>query len=107
MLADADRKLVKVSPKVVGASGWTELVAAGVAVVRGDTGRAAELLRSAIAGLDEAEMALYAAVARRHYGELLGGDEGRSLVEASEAYMTAEGILDPKRICSTLIPGFD
>jgi hypothetical protein len=36
---------------------------------------------------------------------LLGGDEGRALVEAADAWMRGELILNPERMAAMLAPG--
>ena len=50
-------------------------------------------------------MALYAAAARRCRGVLLGGEEGRVLVEAADAWMRDERIRNPERMTAMLAPG--
>jgi hypothetical protein len=83
-----------------------KLVQAAVARIRGDEARAASLLRDAAAGFERAGMALYAAAARRRLGMLVGGDEGRTMREAAEARLAAEGVAAPARLVATLAPGF-
>ena len=81
------------------------LLRAGVASVRGDRKGAIERLAAAETAFDAADMALYAAVARRRRGELLGDAEGRALIEASDIAMRNQKIQDPGRIASMLGPG--
>ena len=63
------------------------------------------MLDRAESGLRSAEMALHLAAARRRRGELVGGDEGRGLVEESNAWMTGQGIRNPDRMSLLLAPG--
>ena len=72
----------------------------------GHVDRAVSLLPEAISGFDAADMALYAAASRRCLGTLLGGDEGRALVQTSDAWMTSESIKNPARMTAMLAPGF-
>ena len=83
-----------------------ELILAGVAASRGERETAARHCAAAAAGFDAAEMALYAAAARRRHGELLGGDEGRALVAAADAWMTSQRIRNPARWTAMVAPGF-
>jgi len=83
-----------------------ELLLAGVAATRGQTERALELLRAAAAHAEAADMALHAAVARRHQGLLIGGDEGRQLVEPSEAWMRSQKVQNIAGMVAMLAPGF-
>jgi serine/threonine protein kinase/tetratricopeptide (TPR) repeat protein len=89
---------------------WTtplaRTLAAGVAFRRADAPRATDLLREAARGFDAAEMGLHAAAARRVAGELVAGDEGREMVRAAEAWMTAQRIKSPERMTRMLAPGF-
>jgi hypothetical protein len=78
---------------------------AGAAATRGETERALSLIEPAEAGLAGADMALHASVARRRRGELLGGDTGRSLVASADAWMSGQGIRNPKRMAAMLAPG--
>jgi hypothetical protein len=81
------------------------LVRAGAASTRHDTAGAVRLLESAESGLTAAAMALHAAVARRRRGELMGGETGRALVVAADAWMTAQAIKNPERMTAMLAPG--
>ncbi len=82
-----------------------ELLRAGLDVARGDRASALERLGRATAGFDAADMALFAAVARRRRGELLG-DAGRELLDAADAWMRSRHIHDPARMTATFAPGF-
>jgi hypothetical protein len=63
-------------------------------------------LREAARGFQEADMALHAAVARRRLGKLIGGDDGRVLLDAAEAWFHAEGVKNPDALAAMLAPGF-
>jgi eukaryotic-like serine/threonine-protein kinase len=69
--------------------------------------RAADQLRLAVNQLDDVEMKLYAAAARVRLGRLLGGDEGRGLVDAGSGFMTLQGVRDQEGMTRLLAPGFD
>ena len=82
------------------------LTYAALAKQRGDTSRAAALVKRALEGLEAADMALYAAAARRRLGELLQGDEGRELVAQAERWMSKQQIKNPVAVTSLMAPGF-
>jgi serine/threonine protein kinase len=82
------------------------LVRAGALAARGRADQAIPDLEAAIAGFRGVDMALHAACARRRKGELLGGDEGRRLVEGADAAMRAQGIARPDRWTAMIAPGF-
>jgi hypothetical protein len=88
---------------------WAEalanLIHAGVAHRRGDTASAANFLRAALAGCDATMMGLYAAVARKRLGHLLGGTEGHALQTAAEAWMASQHVHNPGRLTALLAPG--
>lgn len=94
------------SEKMPWAGALAGLIRAAVAAARGENRRARMLLENAVAGFDAADMALYAACARRRLGELIGGDAGQALVSNADAWMLAQQIHDP--ICVTRVhaPGF-
>jgi hypothetical protein len=83
-----------------------QLLEAGIAARRGDVAGAAQRLEGADAGLEKAGMPLFAAAARWQRGMLVGGEEGRDLVAAAEAWMRAEAIAAPARFAELLVPGF-
>ena len=81
------------------------LTQAGVAGARGDRAGAMSLLSAAEAGFEAADMALYAAAARRRRGQLTGGQEGRSLVDVVDVWMAGQNIRNPERMTAMLAPG--
>jgi hypothetical protein len=78
---------------------------AGAAACRGDRDRARALLVETLAALEEADLSMEAAAVRRRLGGLTGGEEGRALVEAADAFMSSQGIRSPARMAATLLPG--
>jgi hypothetical protein len=86
---------------------WAEngagVVEAGIARRRGDVGVALRLLERSAARAKEYGTALMGAALDRRRGELAGGDEGRALVAAAEAFMTGRGIADPARMMAMLV----
>jgi hypothetical protein len=82
-----------------------QLLRAGVAASTGDTASAITRASSAEEDLQGLAMNLHAAAAGRRRGELVGGEEGEALIEASDAFMAEQGIKDPPRITAMLAPG--
>jgi Cdc6-like AAA superfamily ATPase len=81
-----------------------ELVRAGIAAAEGDRAVAVERLARAEQGFKEEGMELYRAAAIRSRGELLGGHQGRLLIDEADAWMRAHTIVDPERMTRTLSP---
>jgi eukaryotic-like serine/threonine-protein kinase len=82
-----------------------ELTRAGIAGVRGDDAEAAAALERAATGFDGAAMRLFAAATRRALGRLRGGDEGRAMVDAADAWMRTQEIEEPERMAEMIAPG--
>jgi len=81
------------------------LIQAGAASVAGRAQEAIERLIAAERAAEATDMALHAAVARRCRGLLLGGEGGRSLCEAADAWMAGQRIRSPERMSGMLCPG--
>jgi hypothetical protein len=81
------------------------LLRAGVASVKGEREEAILRAGQAEEGFEAADMALYAAAARRRRGELTGGEEGRALIEASEIVTRNQKVRDPASFAAMLAPG--
>jgi len=81
------------------------LVRAGAAATRERMEAAVRLLASAETGFRAADMALHAAVAQRRRGELIGGDEGAALIDATDAWMPGQSIKKPAGMTAMLAPG--
>jgi hypothetical protein len=77
---------------------------AGLAALRGDRTEAARLLGEAARALDAVDMGLFAAVARRRLGELLGGGEGQALLDAANTWMAGQKIQNPTRMTAAFAP---
>ena len=52
-------------------------------------------------------MKLFAATARRRQGQLLGGENGKTLIALGDAFMTSQKIQNPERMTELFVPGFD
>jgi len=85
---------------------YAPLLRAGIHSVRGESEAARRLLAIAAEGFDRADMALYAAAARRQLGKLTGGAEGLALVAQADGVMRAAGVPRPDRLSHVLAPGF-
>ena len=68
---------------------------AGASMVRGDSFDARKQLIAAIDAFDAISMGVYAAAARRHLGNLIGGDEGRELIARADAMDDRPGDQQP------------
>ena len=78
---------------------------AGVSCGRQQREEASSLLARAEAGFHSADMALFAAAARRARGLLMGGGEGRALVDGADDWMFRQTIRRPDRMAAMLVPG--
>ena len=83
-----------------------DLVLAAVHAARSETGAAVEHARRAVAGFEAADMAAYAAAARRRLGRLIGGAQGDAFVARADAWITAQGVVNAERFTAMLAPGF-
>jgi hypothetical protein len=81
-------------------------ILAGAAHLRGQHERALTWLTEGERHATAVDMSLHATVARRRRGQLLGGDEGRNLVESADAWMASQGVRNPERLTAMFAPGF-
>jgi hypothetical protein len=98
------RRLRRENYSPISAIAWPEMLEAAIALARGRRTAALDHIGRAVERFAEYRSAFYLAIARRKQGELLGGDEGRSLVAAADAWMAGEGIVNPARLTSTFVP---
>ena len=77
-----------------------------LAHLEGDEEVAVKLLREAAKAFEESRYKLNAASTNRQLGRLLGGDEGRALMEKADKAMKEEAIVNPERVAAMLAPGF-
>ena len=82
------------------------MIHAGLAKRSGDDPQAATLLYKSIEGFEAADMALYAAAARRRLGETVSGNRGRELIGQADDWMRKQQIKNPSAFASLLAPGF-
>ncbi len=85
---------------------FASLVRAAIAHQRSEEFRIATFLTDAVQGFEDADMHLYAAVARRRLGEITGGDKGQQLITEADAWMMAQRIKNPAAMAQMLAPGF-
>ena len=87
---------------------WTDalgaIMRAAVASARGDRDAATIALREAVTLAQTADMQLYAAASRHQLGVLVGGTEGKGLVERAEDAMASQEIRATARFAAMLVP---
>jgi hypothetical protein len=104
-LAEARRIVRRLEREVhVCAGMFAALISAGVSNAEGDRPGAIGSLRTAIDRADQTSMAMHAAAARYQLGSLLGGDEGRTLVQQAEGAMRAQDVKVPSRFARIWLP---
>jgi hypothetical protein len=91
--------------RAVWSAPFAAIVRAAIADAEHDGSLAIAELRTAIDLAMAADMSGYATAARYQLGSLLGGDEGRALVQQATEAMTAQGVRVPDRFAATLVPG--
>ncbi len=84
-----------------------DLLRAGLLRIQGRPDAAIAPLRAAATALRTQDMGLYAAVAGRQLGLLVGGDEGTRLRADAESWMAAQTIRDPAAIARVFAPGLE
>ncbi len=109
--ADALAIARKVERKLASSSfPWAQATArvmsAGLAHLRGENDVAAKSLLDATSRFESQDMLLYAASARRRAGELMGGDSGRQLIGAADAWMRSQNIVRPDRMAAVHVGGY-
>jgi len=82
-----------------------QLIYAGIQATLGDRDSAIQHLRAAEAGFRSTGALLFHAVSQRRLGELLGGTEGRDLIDEADAWFASEGIVNPERVVGMLGAG--
>jgi ATP/maltotriose-dependent transcriptional regulator MalT len=82
------------------------LVRAAVARRRGDAPGAVRMVSDAEQRLRANDTLLFANVALRRRGELVGGADGSDLVASADAWLAKKGIRRPDRATEMLAPGF-
>ncbi len=72
----------------------------------GNAAAAAETFVAAAKLFEDIDMMGYAWSARRRAGQMIGGDEGRNLVEAADRWFESQSILRPERFAAMHVGGF-
>ncbi len=105
LLGDVERQARRLEREAVPlALAFAGLVRAGLAAFRGSPDAAIAGLGSVATAFDSLDMGHYAAAARWRLGELVAGDEGRSIVENARAWMDGREIKEPARMADALVP---
>jgi hypothetical protein len=82
------------------------LVRAALAHLDGDASLAVDRLTGAAAAFDRAGMQLFAAVARRRLGALMGAARGGAMIRQADDWMAAQQVRNPAAMTRLLAPGF-
>ncbi|HET6585413.1 MAG TPA: hypothetical protein VFG69_18270, partial [Nannocystaceae bacterium] len=104
-IAEEAAKRLAEHPSVFGRA-YSELLRGSMHALAGRVDEAVRCVREALVGFDRREMLAFSASARRRLAALVGGDEGRTLAERSDADMRAMGVLRPERFTEMMTPGF-
>jgi serine/threonine protein kinase len=105
-LKAAERDIARIEKeKLPWATALAALLRAGAATVRGTMDEARALVIGAEAAFGSVDMGVHKAVARRRYGEILGGDEGRGILAEADRALEVLGIRAPAKIAAMFAPG--
>lgn len=102
--AEADAQRIE-REKIEWGTALAGLLQAGVAAARGQAESAVALLSAAEQGFEKVGVVAHAAVARRRRGEILGGQEGKRLVDECDAWMATQKVKNPERMVALFAPG--
>jgi tRNA A-37 threonylcarbamoyl transferase component Bud32 len=106
LIAVAERLATQISKEgMKWADPLAALLQAGVAFLRDDKQTTISLLSKGCAGFEGAHMKLYAAVAKRRLGEIIGGAKGELDIDNADCWMRDQKIKDPAKITRMLTPG--
>ncbi len=100
---DMVKKLEREHDRWAGAVG--KMLEASIESAEGHRDATIAALRTGIERLEATGTKYYHAAARYRLGQMLGGDEGRALVEASTEEMRSQGIREPSRWVNVFMPG--
>jgi hypothetical protein len=107
MLDDAERTARDLEKQRMS---WTapmvHLVRGARAALRREDDAARTHLDAASRGFEAADMLVLAAAAKRRRGQMTGGGEGTTLVQAADAVLSARGVVNPERLTAMLAPGY-
>jgi len=95
-----------ISQKQPWAIAFGYLLQAGIAFHRRRVDQSVALLEQAAESCRATHMELFVRVANFRRGQLLGGDEGRALMDDARAFMKTQEIERPDRMTQLLAPGF-
>ena len=103
-IAEADAKKIA-SASLANAEGWSRCLMSSVHFQRGDRERAITEERRAAEAFLRSDMSLWARIAQRREGQMLGGLAGAQMIEAADAWIRERGVLRPDRFADMLAPG--
>ena len=83
------------------------VVRAAIAFQTGNRAQAASWLAESARQLDDCSMPLLAAVCRYRFGQLVGAEAGRQVMDAVQQWMQDKSIAAPDAMAAMLAPGFD
>jgi len=112
---DADRLLKRAArhasrlarEKPTWCAAGADLVRAGIRATQGRSADAIALLERSEARFREANSFSFATAAQWRRGQLVGGEQGKSLVDAAVAWMNEREVRNPERMLAFFAPGFD
>lgn len=84
---------------------FAQQIRATVAAFQNHKELAIKLLTEAQASFEAVDMALYAVVLKRRQGELIGGKQGKVLIEQADQWMQQQQIKQPLSMARMLAPG--
>jgi hypothetical protein len=104
MVARRDARLIA-KEDVAWAPSLSLSLEGGLAAASGDVTTANERLAAASIAYSRLGMHLHAAATDHERSGLLGGDEGRALLNRAERWMVDEHVVRSERLATTLVPG--